>query len=298
MRYCMLFVIVLYLPPSVATAYDGRQVQKLPLQELGRPHAASTVSSTCVLQAHNDTANSYFGSFATGDRIAVYIDPSICEAATYPFNIEGIYLTLYGGTAVWPVHLAVEIWSAKTNGACGGPNSLLYSESYSLTAADFKFDTIGALAFSDTVCVTGPFFAVVEYTGGTSTPYPSIIFDSDLPGDTCGNWGYLAGMGWYKWSDYWADPIPGNCILWVQGETKSALCANSCCTGTTGNVNMTDGIDVSDLSSLVSYVSGGSYILPCPNEANVNGIGSIDVSDLSALVYYLSGADYTFPNCP
>ena len=39
------------------------------------------------------------------------------------------------------------------------------------------------------------------------------------------------------------------------------VCA-SCCVGVTGNVNMTGIVDLSDLSALVSYLTGGGYTLP------------------------------------
>jgi hypothetical protein len=75
------------------------------------------------------------------------------------------------------------------------------------------------------------------------------------------------------------------------------VCA-SCCQGVTGNVNMTGIVDLSDLSALVSYLTGGGYVLPCPAEANVNNAGIVDLSDLSALVSYLTGGGYVLPNCP
>lgn len=74
--------------------------------------------------------------------------------------------------------------------------------------------------------------------------------------------------------------------------------SGSCCTGTTGNVNMVGIVDLSDLSALVSYLTGGGYVLPCVPEANVNGLGIVDLSDLSALVNYLTGGGYVLPNCP
>ncbi|PWB75599.1 hypothetical protein C3F09_02185 [candidate division GN15 bacterium] len=71
----------------------------------------------------------------------------------------------------------------------------------------------------------------------------------------------------------------------------------SCCVGTTGNVNMTGIVDLADLSSLVSYLTGQGYILPCSDEANVNKSGIVDLADLSALVSYLTGGGYVLPNC-
>ena len=71
-----------------------------------------------------------------------------------------------------------------------------------------------------------------------------------------------------------------------------------CCTGVTGNVNMIGIVDLSDLSALVSYLTGGGYVLPCPQEANVNNLGIVDLSDLSAMVSYLTGGGYVLPSCP
>lgn len=79
-------------------------------------------------------------------------------------------------------------------------------------------------------------------------------------------------------------------------KTDLGYCG-SCCTGVTGNVNMSGIVDLSDLSALVSYLTGGGYVLPCSAEANVNNVGIVDLSDLSALVSYLTGGGYVLPNC-
>ncbi|PWB74036.1 hypothetical protein C3F09_04510 [candidate division GN15 bacterium] len=71
-----------------------------------------------------------------------------------------------------------------------------------------------------------------------------------------------------------------------------------CCQGTTGDVNMKGVVDLSDLSCLVSFLTGGGYVLPCPEEANINGSGPVDLGDLSALVSHLTGRSYILPNCP
>lgn len=65
----------------------------------------------------------------------------------------------------------------------------------------------------------------------------------------------------------------------------------SCCTGTTGNVNMTGIVDLSDLSLLIAYMTvpaPGKPNLPCTDEANINAAGIIDLGDLSLLVAYLT----------
>jgi hypothetical protein len=91
----------------------------------------------------------------------------------------------------------------------------------------------------------------------------------------------------------------------VPGPNKTASEASSidcvsclrCCRGYTGNVNMTGLVDLADLSALVSYLTGGGYVLPCEGEANVNAMGIVDLADLSALVGLLTGSGYVLPVC-
>lgn len=71
-----------------------------------------------------------------------------------------------------------------------------------------------------------------------------------------------------------------------------------CCVGVRGDVNISGVVDLSDMTALASYLTGGGYVLPCPAEANINGTGLIDLSDLGALVNNLTGGGYVLPNCP
>jgi hypothetical protein len=71
-----------------------------------------------------------------------------------------------------------------------------------------------------------------------------------------------------------------------------------CCGGTTGNVNITGIVDVSDVSVLVAYLTGSGYVLPCPDQANVNADGIVDLSDVSALISYLTRGGFVLPACP
>lgn len=83
-----------------------------------------------------------------------------------------------------------------------------------------------------------------------------------------------------------------------EGWYVDDVAVTGCCQGTTGNVNMTDIVNLADLSALVSYLTGGGYSLPCRAIANVNGQGIIDLVDLSVLVNYLTGGGYNLPVCP
>lgn len=259
-----------------------------------------TQNAACTIANHSDTASSFFRYFIAGDRIAAYMNPASCSPPLYPFEIQSISVTLFGGFgANWPVEAAIEIWSAAVGDSCGGPITLVHSQTISLDQATYEIPNVGTLTFSTPVCVTGSFFVAVRYTGGTPAPFPSVLFDSRMPGDTCANWAFASGHSWTKWNLFWNSPLPGNPFFWVQGQTQSSYCAPTvCCTGTTGNVNLAGIVDLSDLSALVSYLTGGGSSLPCYEEANVNGVGIVDLSDLSALVSYLTSGGYVLPNCP
>ena len=116
------------------------------------------------------------------------------------------------------------------------------------------------------------------------------------PGDTLNSvlWHKVNGTGVYGF----LMPFGGLKLSQPNLDLISAWIAElSCCTGTTGNVNMLGIVDLSDLSALISYLTGGGYLLPCASEANVNNAGIVDLSDLSALISYLTGAGYVLPNC-
>lgn len=73
---------------------------------------------------------------------------------------------------------------------------------------------------------------------------------------------------------------------------------NSCCEGTTGNANLAGGVDLSDLSLLIAYLTvAPPPVIPCEDEANVNTSGSIDLSDLSAMIAFITAGTYELPWC-
>jgi hypothetical protein len=84
---------------------------------------------------------------------------------------------------------------------------------------------------------------------------------------------------------------------WPSRNSKTPTVRQSCCFGTTGNVNTIGPVDLADLSLLVSFLTGGTSSLPCPEEANTNGQGAVDLSDLSLLVAVLTGGPETFTSC-
>jgi hypothetical protein len=82
-------------------------------------------------------------------------------------------------------------------------------------------------------------------------------------------------------------PGLGYCFFFYNAPCFEGSC---CCSRYgAGNLNALGLVDLADLSALVSYLTGGGYILACEEAANVNGVGRVDLADLSALVSYLTG---------
>ncbi len=74
--------------------------------------------------------------------------------------------------------------------------------------------------------------------------------------------------------------------------------AQSCCTGTRGNVSQTGTIDLTDLAMLIGYLTIPNVTLPCPEAANISGTGTIDLTDLAMLIGYLTIPNVTLGLCP
>jgi hypothetical protein len=84
----------------------------------------------------------------------------------------------------------------------------------------------------------------------------------------------------------------------------SVSVSNSCCIGTTGNVNksLAETPDLSDLSLMIAYLTvTPKPALPCLAEANINSSVATtpDLSDLSLLIAVLTVTPKpALPNCP
>jgi hypothetical protein len=267
----------------------GAEVDRLPATLLLSRASLRSPAVTCGLWNNSDTIKSYYSQIVAGERYATYLNPQRCVSSPqFPFEIRNVDLSLFTFTgANWPVEVAVEIWSAKGGDSCAGPGALLYTETRSLDKATYGVPYIGSVVLGQSVCVSGPFFVSIRFTGGSISPYPSVMFDSRMPADSCTNWGYGPTTFWDKWNYFWSGSIPGNLVIWVDGETGSSTCAaTACCVVSTGNIDCdpSESVDISDLSRLIDYLYISFSPLCCAAEANTDGAPGIDISDLSRLI--------------
>jgi hypothetical protein len=189
----------------------------------------TTAAGICELSNDNATAASYYSGWSANTGTVSYFNPKNCGGASqYPFRVLGAAFTLYNwGSAVFPVQVKVVVWDTKGD-SCQGVGTELYSQNYTITSAQGNFPNWAEVYFSDTICVTKPFYLGVIYTGGTSSPYPSFVSSNSTsdPASSCVNWLYDNGS-LYEWYDAWADPVPGNPLIHALGNIQEPSCGGS-----------------------------------------------------------------------
>jgi len=209
----------------VHPVYAGEKAQLLPQPiDLFSP-ALKTAAAPCSLYNNNKTAMAYLSTIQPGDRFASYLNPVNCGGTEdYPMAIYWVSLPLYHFSgARWPVGANVQIFGKAGPDSCSGPGELLYSYDCLLDSATFTAPHVGVVTLPDPVCVTGPFYVVLEYDGSTPQPYPSVLFDTQIPANPCLNWVYRGG--WVPWNIFWQAPGAGNFMVWVDGYSNSNVCA-------------------------------------------------------------------------
>lgn len=211
--------------PMVPPASAGELANGLPGPiDVFRP-ALKAATAPCSLNNNNHTAMAYLSTIMPGDRFGSFMNPANCqEVNAYPMSIYWVSLPLYHFTgAHWPVGAKIQIYGMKGADSCSGPGELLYTFHQLLDSETFAAPHVGVVALPDPVCVTGPFYVVFEYDGSTPQPYPSVLFDTQVPGNPCVNWVYRAQ--WVPWDQFWLPPGAGNFMVWVDGYSQSNVCA-------------------------------------------------------------------------
>lgn len=199
---------------ATPTAVEDVQILQTPLSR-----------AACNMVKHSSTPNYYYGSYQAGMGTYTYFNPEVeCGSPTYPFEITAFSFTLYSGT--WPVEVDIVVYDmAVPSDSCAGPGQELCRYTLLADEATYAYANTGTYTFPSPCCVTGPFFIGLEYTGGTQTPYPSVLYDDvPYPADTCDCWMLHSDGLFYEWYTYWTPPPAGYPLFWVDGETVSQNC--------------------------------------------------------------------------
>ncbi|MGB8656981.1 MAG: FlgD immunoglobulin-like domain containing protein [Candidatus Zixiibacteriota bacterium] len=193
-------------------------------------------SPLCVIQNDDDTAYYILAQFDSGAGFVVWMDPAKCSAnPTYPFEITEVHFPIYykaaSGWSNSPVHLQVSIKQALQGNKCLGPDTLSYLFSQSFTipidSSDFNLGRPMHLSLRQPCCVSQPFFLEIKYLDHlvTNDTLPSLEMDQLVESpDTCNNWGLWTDGYYYKWSDFWGPPTPGDAIIRAGGYAGSSHC--------------------------------------------------------------------------
>ena len=198
-------------------------------QDLARP------STTCNLRRDKGIPSFVSSAYQTGQRVALYYDPTNadygCGTSPYPFKVMSVSVGLAdsppGFVANWPVSVRLSIYKADTliNGRPIPGQELCFVVVNSM--AD-HWPVINPVQFPQLCCVNKPFFVVLEYTGQSPRPFPSVLMDyyDSVPYGHA--YVYRPDIQWWMdWHDQWLQPWPGFPYLWVEGETASTDCADT-----------------------------------------------------------------------
>jgi hypothetical protein len=119
---------------------------------------------------------------------------------------------------------------------------------------------------------------------------------ADINGDCLINWADA-----YLLDSLYSLPYNPPPEIWPRVPCPCEHPVRVCCWQMRGNLNGDSQqlVDLSDLSTMVGYLTGGGPVtLKCFDEANVDGKGIVDLADLSRLVAYLVGAGVSPAQCP
>lgn len=92
-------------------------------------------------------------------------------------------------------------------------------------------------------------------------------------------------------------------VAWSEYSRTFALyIVGTCCEFSLGNVDGIGGVDISDLSILIAYLTSpqGTVTFPCPEAAGLARTRQVDLVDLSLVISYLLGGpgQAPLPSCP
>lgn len=207
------------------TPLENRVSVKPPVRE-------GAILEYCPLTATNGNGSSIWGGESYGIETMTYFDPQVnCTYPTiYPYEITSFSFTLFNAWGnFWPYSIDVVVHDLNVPGdPCQGPGEELCRFTVSCDEASFSYPNVGTAYFPQPCCVYGPFYIGLQYTS-TEDVHPAVVFDDQSPG-CCDNWEFDPGArSWYDWCSFWAPPIPGYPLFWLEGQTPPNNCDQGDC---------------------------------------------------------------------
>ncbi len=225
-------IILTILVAVSAIAIDTRGPQLIPESQRQSISPPMVDRAACQLTQSNGNPTYFYDGHNTGDRIAVFHDPTACGASpNYPLEITTVDIALWNAIdAIWPCTLAVTIYDARIEtvypDTCWELGFGLGQQIVVCELDSFAYPAIGTVTFTEPVCVYGPIFLGVEYIGAGAGRWPAILFD-DQAVDTCDAYIDVEGTGWiiHHESEFYVVGYP---LWWINGETESPSCLDAC----------------------------------------------------------------------
>jgi len=221
-------LLLMALFSVLAANADIRQSATMVAVESQQTVQAPVSRAACMMARHDGVLMYYATNCQTGIGFYTYFNPTLmCATPTYPFEITSFSFTLFDpGGYVWPAQMDVVVYAVTQQpDSCTGPGVELCRYPIVADAATYGYPNVGTYTFPSACCVNSSFFVGVEYRAGTAGSTPSVMFDNNVTPVICDNWARWTDGMYYEWYNYWAPPVAGYPLFWVDGETESANCA-------------------------------------------------------------------------
>lgn len=178
---------------------------------------------TCDMEQDNGNLTGLGGFWAAGYKAAKYFDPEEwCTPPVYPYRLKSVSFAMYDYYSVGSGDYQVGIY-IKCQEICDGPGTKIYTSPIQTFNAGFPdWYTID---LPDPVCVYEPFYVALECLA-PSTHAPQLLFDDQVPRDTCHYWFWRpTSTAWIENYNFWTSPATiGEDFIYVTGFTDDYDC--------------------------------------------------------------------------
>ena len=232
-------IVILGWGPDSTAANKPASAESIPVQAVravipDSPPALTKPTASCNMRRDQAAPMFVYPGYQAGQKVALYYNPMDlsygCSASPYPLEIKSISVGLADSAPEfvghWPVSIRLSIYSVD-HAIPGRPRPGTERYHVDVPAMTDKWPVINPVQLPRGCCVDTTFFVVLEYTGQTPTPFPSVLMDNYASIPYWNAYVYRpAVQQWMEWHDQWTSPNPGFPYLRVNGETQSSFCSD------------------------------------------------------------------------